>query len=474
MIFVRFARVITAAVAVIGLAGPAHAGGFSSARFGGEHGHAAADHPTSLYFNPAGMALGSGTRVYLEGLFVLRFANYERPVDAISNVVDPGTANGTPNDATGVNAGEASLTNFLVSPFLGVVSDLGVDNLGVGFGVYAPFGGQASWERNDQFEGDPTFPGAVDGVQRWSTIEGALRSVYITAGGAYRIADMLSIGATINVVRSSIDTVRARVANGSDDVLTSTGAVLEGRSLVQTAGTDLSIGAGAIVEAMPETLWLGLAYQSQPGFGETSQGGTLTQKFGDGPVAEADIDLVQALPDVFRLGARYRPMPNVELRLSGDYTRWSVFDKQCLVDGNDPAANCSINADGSAAADAVGVIVNIQRSWEDTFGFRAGGSYWLDDKLELGGSLAYDSNAVPDDTIDPSLMDMDKVIATAQGRFDLSERLRLAVAYTHVFYFSRDVAAQMPLVGPSQVPDFQGSYSQTLGFISLGLEGQIQ
>jgi hypothetical protein len=70
-------------------------------------------------------------------------------------------------------------------------------------------------------------------------------------------------------------------------------------------------------------------------------------------------------------------------------------------------------------------------------------------------------------------MDMDKLIATAQGRYDLSDRLRLAIAYTHVIYFPRDVPAQMPFVGPSQVPDFQGEYSQTLGFISLGLEGML-
>src|SRR5690606_34429940 len=104
-------------------------GGYATARFGGEHGHPATDHPTAMYFNPAGIALGDGTRIYAEGLFVFRAASYDRPAEAIDNL-----GAGTPDDPTAIaaNSGQAELANFLVSPFLGVVSDLGTDSAAVG------------------------------------------------------------------------------------------------------------------------------------------------------------------------------------------------------------------------------------------------------------------------------------------------------------------------------------------------------
>src|SRR5262245_22550728 len=99
--------------------------GFLVAQFGGEVGHPATDHPTARYFNPAGLARGHGTRLYLEGIFAYHTASYTRPSAAIDH---PGV--GTPAEATSANAGKASLANPVAAPFFGVVSDLGVRNLG--------------------------------------------------------------------------------------------------------------------------------------------------------------------------------------------------------------------------------------------------------------------------------------------------------------------------------------------------------
>ena len=78
-------------VAVIASASVAHAGGFSTARFGGERTHAASDQLGTIYYNPAGLAHGHGTRGLVEGLFAYRTASYDRDAGAIHN---PGT--GTP------------------------------------------------------------------------------------------------------------------------------------------------------------------------------------------------------------------------------------------------------------------------------------------------------------------------------------------------------------------------------------------
>jgi long-chain fatty acid transport protein len=464
------------------MATPALAGGFAASRFGGEHGHPATHHPTAMYFNPAGLALSSGTRLYLEGLFIYRSASYDRSAGAIDTVVPDGeTASGTPELATSANAGHAELGNYLASPFFGLVSDLGVPNLGVGVGVYAPFGGSAKWDPNLDYVGDEQFPGAVDGVQRWSNIEGSQRAVYFTAAAAYRIpAAKLSVGAGINYIRSEVSTVRARTATGTDDLMAGTDTLLEGRSLLEVEGTAFSVSGGLAWQPV-QTLVVGASYQSQPGFGEHGLEGTLTNKFGAGDITQSQVEMRQSLPDVVRLGAAFRPLPGTELRLSGDWTRWGVFDKQCVLDLTDPNRNCALTEDGAVDTDAggAGIVVNVQRNFKDTYGVRLGGSYWFQPNLEVFGGTAYDSNAVPDETIDAALIDMHKVISSVGVRYGLMRgRLDLSAAFTYVAYFERtidardrdDDGAPITMDAPSRNPDGAGTYDQDVGLLTIGAQ----
>ncbi len=472
---------VLAATMCIGPAA-ARAGGFNVARYAGEHGHAATDSVTAIYFNPAGLALGTGWRIYAEGVFAYRHVSYFRPELAIDNVLEPGDSGaGTPVDAMDTNSGTATLNNFVASPFIGAATDFGVPNLGVGLAFYVPFGGQAKWDKNDDFEGNTQYPGAVDGVQRWHTIEGELRSLYFTAAGAYRLpGPRLSFGAGFNFIRSNIDTVRARTAAGTDDIITGDGDLVEGRSYIDVDGIAVSASAGVIWEPM-ENMWIGASYQAQPGFGNHTQSGRLTQKLGLTPVEESPVRMEQELPDVTRIAFRYRPMPQVELRLAGDYQRWSVFENQCFLDGSMPKSqnNCALDGDGAALPEAEGIIVNIPRRWKDTVGARGGASYWFTPDLEVNGGVAFDSSAVPDETIDVSLLDQNKLFTIAGVRWGiLPGQLMLDLTMNYVFYFKRTVAPRerdemdqgIGPEPPSSIPDGAGTYKQSVVFANLGIE----
>lgn len=455
---------------------PARAGGFFTAHYAGEQGHVATDNPTAIYFNPAGLALGVGWRIYAEGILAWRTVEYRRPESAISNVVGDGAGAGTPDSGVAANSGKATLSNLAASPFLAVVTDLGVPNLGVGVGAYVPFGGQATWDKNDAFDDDEQYPGAVDGVQRWATIEGELRSLYTTLAGAYRLpGPRLSIGAGINFTVSNVYTVRARTPQGNDDLVNAAGDAAEGRSLIDVSGFALAASLGVNWEAMPG-LWLAASYQSQPGFGNSTQSGTLTNKFGAGSTDPTDIRFEQELPDVYRLGARYRPNDRIELRLAGDLQRWSVFENQCLLDGEaDPGAKCKLEEDGSPSEEGQPIIVNIPRQWKDTYGVRVGASYWLIPALEISGGVAFDSTAVPDKTIDASLLDQNKVFARAGVRWAaIPDQLLLGLTVNNVFYFRREVEARedgdIGTISPSTVPDGAGTYKSNVLFFNLGAE----
>ncbi|AGP40818.1 hypothetical protein BE04_17510 [Sorangium cellulosum] len=431
---------------------PAFAGGFATARFGGEHGNPITSNATAIYYNPAGIAESEGIHLFLDGNLALRAASYTHTQAPSDDVTAPGA-----------NTGAASLLNLAASPMLGASAKLG--DLALGAGVYVPFGGAASWNTNSAFEGHGELAGPVDGVQRWHSIESELQAMYFTLAAAYRIPALrLSLGVSGNLIRAQVNTVRARNASGDNLLAT------EGRSLLEVSGLHGSFGVGALVEAVPEQLWIGASYQSRPNVtgGETLEG-TLTNRFNGVSSPPTDVELHQDLPDIVRLGARFAPAERLELRIFGDWTRWSTMENQCLTA---VGAACEIRSDGSAA-DPAGVVQNIARRWSDTFGVRAGISYWPRPSSEVFGGVGYDSNAVPDDTLDPSATDFHDVSFSVGGRFQVAERLHLAASYTHLFYVGRDTTGKSitaGLAGSSRAPDSGGIYTQNIGVLNLNVD----
>ncbi|MCA9562561.1 MAG: outer membrane protein transport protein [Myxococcales bacterium] len=472
-------RNLVAATIALGLAlvgTPALAGGIAVARFGGEHGYAATDNPTAIYYNPAGLAFGAGHRIMVEGLLAIRSYTYNRPESAIS-------ADNPSDISIAANSGENTLSNVIASPFIGFATDLGLDiPLSIGGGFYAPFGGASVWDEADPVDG---APGAVDGTQRWYNIDGSIRTLYGTLGVAYQIEPIrLAIGLTGNLAISSIDSLRARNSDGSDDLVDSQGRLKEGRSWLRAESIDFAIGAGLMWEPIEDTLWFGVSYQSQPGFGENELEGTLDNLLGVASASQTDIVITQTLPDIIRWAFRFRPSEMWELRLFGDYQRWSTYEQQCIVNADnlgDIERLCEMNEDGSVANPEAqgpsneGVIVqNLIRRWQDTFGVRLSGSvFLLNSDLELMLGAGYDSNAVPDRSLEPALPDWDKVTATVGARYQILDWMAASLYGTNIFYLTRDTSGTVTADGyelPSTQPNSSGEYTQNIFVVNLGLE----
>lgn len=454
------------AAGVLGVSPAAHATGIVVARFGGEQGTPASANVTAMYYNPAMLGSLRGTNLFIEGSFALRLLSYDRPVAAIDH---PNTMPGTPDVNT--NSGESTLSNFLVSPFIGVSSDFGIPNLAVAVGFYTPLGGQAEWDTNDDYADNAQYPGAVDGVQRWHNIEGIIRSSYITAAAGYKFPFGLSVGVGANVVLSVVDTVRARNADGSDDTTQSDGSLQEGRALADVKSTNFSIGVGLAYEPNPN-LTIGLSYQSQPNFGEMTMTGKLTTKLGASAATSDDVDFTQSMPDIFRLGVRYRAMKALELRLWGSFERWSVLTDQCFLNQSVANRSCTLNANGTIPQGSnTGVINNIPRHWKDAFAVRGSGSYWVMPELELQLGLGFDGNAVPDSTMEASLPDWNDISVTLGAAYQMmGGKLALTGSFLAVFSIPRTVDFEpYPYQPPSRVPSGAGEYKSFVGVLQIGV-----
>ncbi len=457
------------------------AAGFATARFGGEHGHPLATNATAIYYNPAALTQNEGYHLFLDGNIAFRSLSYTR-TDAV--------------DAA--NNGEATLSNVAAAPMLGATAKFG--DLALGLGAYVPFGGTGVWDKADAWKNNTQYPGAYDGAQRWYAIEGTIQSTFVTLAAAYEIPQIgLSVGLSGNLIFSKINTIRARTGDGSDDPsLRADGSSVEGRSLVDVKNTAASLGLGLMYEAIEDRAWLAFSYQSRPNFSDDLKyTGELksTEKLPSG-----DIDIHSALPDIFRFGTRFLVTPKLETRVFGDYTRWSVLERMCLAE---EGAECGVKDDGSGATPAT--LQNQPRDWRDTFGVRAGVSYWLSGRpgyLERSGrkqhqhggdgsnkhgkqggakereieaflGLGYDSNAVPDSSLEPALPDFDKGTVSLGARVGFGAHLHAALSYTQIFYTSRDTTGKSTAdqyLGASQNPNSGGTYEQSIGVINANID----
>jgi long-chain fatty acid transport protein len=467
------------AAVLIGLwSGEAIASGFGSARFGGEHGHPTTDNPTAIYYNPAGIALAKGTHVFVDATMALRWASYNRPADAVNSQMSL-------DAAPGANNGKATLFNGIVAPFLGVTSDFGTKFMSVGAALYFPFGGSAVWDKNPAYARSDRFPGAVDGTQRWYSIDGTIRSMYITTAVAFNIRKIgLTLGVSSSAIRSEVVTIRARNSDGTDDLLDPNGNLKEGRSYADVKGWQGGFAIGATYNLLKkDKLWLGASYTSQPNVvGGMTLDGNLYNTLALAEPSVTPVELTQTLPEIIRFGARWRPIDKVELRLFGDFTRWSVFENQCLLDKSVEGRSCEFDGVDTALDDpesfgadgpddgVVGVTQHLPRYWKNGGGVRVGASYWFLPQLEVYAGAGFDSNAVPVETLDPALMDMTKMTTSVGARWQIIKNLALSLTSTEVFFFTVDTKGKNALnkfQSPTRQPDANGEYKQFFQLFNL-------
>src|SRR5690606_10260633 len=133
-------------------------------------------------------------------------------------------------------------------------------------------------------------------------------------------------------------------------------------------------------------------------------------------------------------------------------TRWSVMDRQCVMNASEVRRNCDYGPTdkvftdpGSYGSDLVdpdtgepitrGVVQHLPRFWKDTGGVRIGASYWfLNDRLEAYVGAGYDSSAVPVQMLDAALMDMNKATVSLGARFQIIRQFALALTATEVIF----------------------------------------
>jgi len=350
---------------------------------------AVADDPTALHFNPSGIALLPKSVILVGGEFVVAPRTYTPDrVGDTDCAVEP--------DFEGCRAQSPSAP-VRPLPVLGYVARL--QNEGVpsrvsfGVGLWNTFGGQLEY---DEFQ-SPQI--AALNSTRNAVIE-------VVPGVAYEISDEIAIGMAFRIGFGLFD------ANTTSKPTTS-----------DLSATGFGVGATFGLMVRPtSSLNIGAVYRTSL-TNQTSGSGTLT--LSQSNILDVDVQVDQTWPQQAGIGVAWWATGALRLMAELDWTNWSRLD------------TLHVNFPGQEGFNQTFLL-----DWTDSIGLHGGAEYTVNDQLAVRAGVTYDTNAVPDSTIERQFFDDDKLMAAVGGSYLIAGAWRVDTAFE----------AGIPL-GARNVPD---------------------
>lgn len=348
---------------------------------------ALANDPSTIFYNPAGLAYfenGKGA-----GGITLRQIN-----ESLFQGRAPGRAAGT----TGEQSDEMDLLphGYVVKPLTPYAV--------LGIGTYSPFQLTTEWEDSGSFAGRDVATSAD------------LSALDLATTVGLRVSPTFGFGLGLVGRASELSMARREIRFNPLD-----------RELQDVAGfdfeTDMEIGlgfsAGWLHKPSKSFSW-GMAYRSAieidyDGAGTLTQIPTGNDQFDDLIAAALPLDqdlpftTTIELPEVASLGLAFALSDQWALTLQGDWTGWSSFDALRLDFPNHPDFDTVI-----------------QESFDDSTTFRAGLLFVTGGGFEVRLGYAFDETPQPDETIGPLFVGGDKNVISAGVGLDW---LDLSVSY---------------------------------------------
>jgi long-chain fatty acid transport protein len=297
-----------------------------------------------------------------------------------------------PIDAAGERGASQDATPVAPLPSLGFAYRLTQDDVPtgavIGIGLWNSYGGSLEY--------DPLPPGtpAIN-----STTEAVLE---VVPGVGYQINDVVAVGIGVRVGIGLFD------ANTSVKPLDTT---------LSTRGVGIGASIGILVRPT-DSLSLGAVWRSPLDVTVKGQG-----TLGTTPVMDVDVEHTQHWPQSAGLSAALRPIPALLVAAQVDWTQWSRLDDLQIVFPAQSAFNQTFPLD-----------------WRDSWALRLGGELRASDRAQLRLGVSYDTNAVPDRTIERQYLDGDKLSGTAGASLQLSRSMRIDLAFEVMLGQPRTVA----------------------------------
>jgi len=344
-----------------------------------------ANDATTVYGNPAGMALLKGEQASVGAAVILA----KTRIDASSATAPTGGALAGSNDGDMV-------------PFTGVPMGFYVNPLNeqwtFGLGFYVPYGMITEYEKGFQgrFFGDYSEVNVV-------TLQPTL---------SYRVNDYLSLGfgPTFNRVEGRLETA-ALVDNG--------------RIVIEGDDTAVGFNAGLLLE-LSERTRLGVTYHSMVDYrleGKTSVSGIPAPVNGD---YQTTLDL--RTPEMIDSSITHQLNDRWTVYAGAAWTRWSRLQTIKPVS-------------------AFPVALEEKQHWNNSWSYATGVSYALSKDLTLRSGIAFDQSPTNNHERSPRIPSGDRVAISFGLGWTLSEKMSLDLAYSYLREEDTDIHLENPRKG---------------------------
>jgi long-chain fatty acid transport protein len=435
-------RIAACAVTLAFVTDAAHGAGFSLVDQGGRGlasayaGEAAvALDANTIAFNAAGLTRLPGAQVVLVGHVLQLDVSFED---------DGSTVGRRFGNAPLSGEREASTTPLGLAPSAYLSWQVG-SRWWLGLGLLAPFGFRTDYDR--------------EWVGRYHAIESDLKTVELTPTVAVKPFERVSLGASL-----AIQYAHARLSSALDlggvcelntgqlgappGTCASIGLPVQGvDGFVRVKGDSWGLGydLGVLYEASARTR-IGLSYRSMvrhafDGPAEFAVPPAAAILRSTGALQPTGARFTIDLPEVVRLAAYHQIDAHWALLAGITWTHWTRFD-EVVFHFENPAQPALVQP----------------TRWRDAYRYALGverrvGPRW---RLQLG--TAYDETPVPDPELRLArIPDSDRVWIAAGVGYHATDRLRLDLAYAHLFGLGASTESADPVTGHILRGDFRGS-----------------
>ena len=322
------------------------------------------DDYTAIYWNPAGM-------VNLKDAQIAAFA---------TDIIPMGTYKFQyPEDNSMFNIDTETIINHYISPNLMAYVPIMNGDLTIGIGAYVPAGLGAEWNGEDLTDLNMPNTGPYD----WM---GKIAAFNISPAIAYKINDMFSVGAALNVYYGMFEMQRPMDMYDMIEQQAGTDNMMD--TQYKEDGDGFGFGASLGLMVKPHEMFsLGVSFKTETNVafsGDASLNGVATQNQELKTEYERDL----AWPMWIGGGIAFYPMENLTIAADINWSQWSKTQEKIETDYKDFP---------SAIKDSARVM---HLEWEDCTQFRIGAQYELpEDMWAFRAGYYHDPAPSPDKTL---------------------------------------------------------------------------
>lgn len=393
---------------------------------------AVAEDPSTVFFNPAGMAYLAGAQFESGFDMIKPSAKFHDTgtipsgtgVDPLGALLDPRIQR--PLGSSGGDAGSLAIV-----PNMYFVFDV-MPRVKFGMGVNAPFGQKTNY--------DPGWEG------RFQAVTSSIKTLNVNPSLSWKVNDYVALGVgadwqkldakftqnvnyAAQVYGTALGTFPISLLPpifGSPVAALATALTVppqNSEGMVQVTGSGQTWGwnAGTILEPRPGTR-IGLSYRSKMKYHIV---GTVTfnavPAIAAAAAANGNVTADVTLPDISTLSLVQQITSKWKVMADASWTHWSVI------------GNLAFSRDNGV------LLQSTPENFRNTWRFALGTTYQLTEKLALRTGIARDQTPINDTDITPRLPDNNRNWVAIGAQYQLTKHIVTDIGYAHLFIKDRNI-----------------------------------